>query len=55
MPSHYQVCDAHFATPGRVDLLSLLPARAAYTPEQSRTSAEGDVVSNIDQSGGTWW
>ena len=53
VPSHYAVCLQTSPPKAASDLLALLPTRAAEVlRDKSRTSAEGDVVSNIDQEPG---
>ena len=50
VPSHYAVCIDTSPPKDASHLLSLLPTRAAdLLRDKSRTSSEGDVLSNIDQ------
>ena len=53
VPSHYAVCIRTSPPKDVSQLLSLLPTRAAdLLRDKSRTSSEGDVVTNIDQMPG---
>ena len=53
VPSHYAVCLYTAPSKDASQLLSMLPGRAAdLLRDKSRTSSEGDVVSNIDQEPG---
>jgi hypothetical protein len=53
VPSHYAVCLQTSPPKDASDLLALLPTRAAdVLRDKSRTSSEGDVVSNLDQQPG---